>query len=388
MFLFIPCRPGAAEKLLAAVLLALVFLTPNPSRAQTAPGVAPVFAGPEEIYTVRNVAVDERADTASAARDVALASARRLAFNRLVRRIVLPEDQARLPLASDEALANLIADFEVAGEKSSGQRYLAQLTIRFDPDKIRALMRQGAIRHSESVAAPVLIVAVYDGPAGRLLWEENGWRDALGAAITQTGAADDRLAPMRLPLGDLEDVAALSPDQAVQGDAQSLGVMMRRYGADSVLLMQAVQSNSQILGAAAAFDVTQRRIGAEDEAMQVERFEAAAGEAPQSVLQRAALTLVRAYQDGWLSQTALDSAQQASLEIAVPVDSLPGWLDLQKRLQATPMIQQIELLALSVNEAKVNLHYLGTPEKLVSALSQHGLALAQETGRWQLRRRE
>ncbi len=385
MSLSIPCRRGAAEKLLAAVFLALVFLAPDTAIAQAVPGVVPGFATIEEIYTVRNIAVDEKADTAAAARDIAIQAARRTAFSRLTRRVVLPQDLMRLAPQPDDALANLVTDFEVADEKSRGQRYLARLTMRFDPDKVRALLRQANIRSSETGAKSMLIIPVYDGPAGRLLWGANVWRDALYGAITQTGAADDRLAPLLLPQGDLEDMSPVSADQAVAGDMQRLGVAMRRYGADGILLMHAVQSQSQNATGGLALDITLRSLGVAEENMRIERFEGAPGEAAETVLQRAALTLVRGIEEAWLAETALDFSQQASLEVSARLGSLSDWLALQKRLTQTPMIQRIDLRALSVNGAQVDLHYLGTPEKLASALLQQGLTLTQEAGYWQLR---
>ncbi len=381
----IPCRRGAAEKLLAAVFLTLVFLAADTAFAQTVPGVARGFATLEEIYTVRNIAVDEKADTAAAARDIALQAARRIAFSRLTRRIVLPQDLMRLTSPADDALANLITDFEVADEKSRGQRYLARLTLRFDPDKVRALLRQSNIRSSETSTKSMLIIPVYDGPAGRLLWEANAWRDALYAAVTNAGAADDRLAPLLLPLGDFEDVSAVSADQAVTGDLQRLGVAMRRYRAGGILLMHAVQSPSPGAMGGLAFDITLRRLGAAEENTRIERFEGGPGEAAEPVLRRAALMLVRGIEEAWLMETALDFSQQTSLDVSAQLASLPDWLSIQKRLTDTPMIQRIDPRALSVTGAQINLHFLGTPEKLASALSQHGLTLTQDTGQWQLR---
>ena len=385
MFLSILCRRRAAEKLLVAAFLSLAFLASDTVAAQTIPEIMPDFATIEEIYTVRNITVDEKADTAFAARDIALQAARRGAFGRLTRRIVHPEDMVRLALPSDDALANLVSDFEVADEKSRGQRYLARLTIRFNPDNVRAMLRRANIRSSETSTRSMLILPVYDSPAGRVLWVANAWRDALYAAVTQTGAADDRLAPLLMPLGDFEDVSAISADQASVGDMQRLGVVMRRYGTDGVLLMHAVQSQSQSAIERPVFDITLRSLGTGQENTRIERFEGSLGEAAEPVLQRAALTLVRGIEEAWLSETALDFSQQASLDVSVQLNSLTDWLAMQKRLTQTPAIQRIDMRALSVNGAQVNLQFLGTPEKLAAALSQQGLMLTQEAGNWQLR---
>lgn len=369
--------------------------------AQQTPAITPVtaphvFDAPQEIFSVRNIEVDEKAATTSAARDVALQSARRMAFNRLIRRLVPAQDHARLAFLTDDALANLITDFEVIGEKSSGQRYLARLDIRFDPKKVRTLFHKSNIRHSETGSKPVLVIPVYDGPGhstdgaaiagvGRFLWGLNIWRDVISTAIAQTGAADDLLMPLVLPTGDLADVSAVTADQAIMGDMQRLNSLMQRYGTAEILLLHNAQSHSQTAGGGAAFDVTLRRLGGGEETTRIERFEAGPGETLDALMQRAAISLLRGVQEDWLAQTVLDYGQQALLEVAAPLGNLQEWVALQKRLTQTPMIQRVEVLALSVSGVQVNLHYLGTPEKLVSTLSQQGLTLTQDAGRWLIR---
>lgn len=384
MFLFTPCRKAARKGLCGVFFLALAMLAPGFVLAQSIAASAPRFTSVEEVYTVRNVAVDEKDNTASAAREIAVRAARRMAFSRLSRRIVLPEDLARLPLPSDDALANLVTDFEVTEEKSSGQRYLAKLTLRFAPDKMRTLFQRANIRHSETGAEPVLVIPVLEGPAGRILWEANAWHDALGVALSQAGASDDRLAPLILPLGDFEDASAVTADQAAAGDRSHLDILMRRYKAADVLVMHAVQPPIAGLGGAITYDVSLSRLAAPEQSLQIERFEAGPGEPAELVLKRAALSLVRGIEDAWISETAMDFALQASLEVVAPLNNLQEWLAMQKLLKETPMIQQVELRTLSVQGAQVNLHYLGTPEKLAASLSKRGLALTQESGRWQL----
>jgi len=383
IFRFTPCRRAVADKFFPGFILMLALVAGDAALAQNAPRAAPEFTALEEIYTVRNIAADETADTAAAARDIALQAARRLAFSRLTRRIVPQQDLARVPQLPEEALSNLIRDFEVAGEKSRGRRYLAQLTMRFDPERFRALLRGLNIRSSETGAKAMLVIPVYDSPSGRLLWEANPWRDALAAAIASTGAADDRLAPLRMPAGDIEDMSALTADQAAAGSMQQLGLLIRRYGAGGAWLMHAVQSAGPSGGL--AIDVTMQRLGVTDENTRIERFEGAPGELTDPVLQRASQTLLSGIQDAWLLETAVDFSQQASLDVMAQPVSFDEWLSIQKRLTDTPMVRHIDLLALSVNRAHLNLHFLGTPEKLSAALSQHGLKLTQESGTWVLR---
>ena len=388
--------PGARwpGKRAAAVFVMFCSLAAGPVLAQVQPygqpGRAPApqkVAGVQDIYTIRDIMADETAETAIAARDLALVNARRAGFLRLMRRLLLQEDRARAPIPADDQLADLVSNFEVADEKSSGQRYLARLTMRFDADKVRALLRQANIGFSESAGRATLVLPVLDTPDGQLLWEENNeWHAALSSAIEETGAARDRLLPVLLPLGDFLDVPAITAQQAVRLEQARLDILSRRYGAEEAVVLHAVQSPLSGPGGGIAFEISQRRPGDHWEMPPPERIQGASDEPFAAVLRRAALLIVNRMQDDWTRQTLLDFSAQGSLEVTAMLSSLTEWREIQKRLAGLPMIRQMELRALSVTGAQMQWLYLGTPEKLSAALGQQGLTLTEEAGQWRLSR--
>ena len=48
------------------------------------------------------------------------------------------------------------------------------------------------------------------------------------------------------------------------------------------------------------------------------------------------------------------------------------------------MIERVDLILLSRNEARINLFYLGDPDQLKLALAQADLSLVEEEGSWSL----
>ena len=390
---FSPCQGCVVHRLAALFVLALLALTPGPVLAQRPGGIVaevpapPAIAAVEDIFTIRDIMTDETAETAMAARDLAVVNARRAGFLRLMRRILQQQDRARAPIPPDDQLADLVSNFEVADEKSSGQRYLARLTMRFDADRVRALLRQANINFSETAGRSILVLPVLDAPAGPLLWEENNeWRAALSAAIEETGAARDRLLPVLLPAGDFLDVPAITAQQAVRLEQPRLDILARRYGTQEVILLHAMQSPVPGPDGGIAFDVSLRGPGEYGQMTGAERIEGGMGEPSAAVLRRAALVIVNRMQDDWTRQTLLDFNAQASMDVSTLLSSLAEWRDIQGRLAKLPMIRQLELRALSVTGAQMHWLYLGTPETLSAALGQQGLALTEETGQWRLSR--
>lgn len=393
-FPFNPSPGCVVHRLAALFVLALMALTPGPALAQqSGTGVAagisapPAIAAAEDVYTIRDVMTDETAETATAARDLAVVNARRAGFLRLMRRILPQQDRARAPVLPDEQLADLVRNFEVADEKSGGRRYLARLTMRFDADRVRALLRQANIGFSETAGRAILVLPVLDAPAGPLLWEEgNEWKAALASAIEETGSARDRLLPVLLPSGDFLDVPAITAQQAVRLEQSPLDTLARRYGTQEVVLLHAAPSPVPGAGGGTAFDVSLRRPGEYGQITSPEHFEGAMGEGSAAILHRAALSLVNRMQDDWTRQTLLDFNAQGAMEVSAMLSSLTEWRDIQNRLARLPMLRQMELRALSVTGAQMHWVYLGTPEKLSAALGGQGLALTGETGQWRLSR--
>ena len=90
-------------------------------------------------FTVRGIAAEATAETATAARERAIAAGLRSAWAALLAREA-PEAEARLVAVSAEELDRLVESFEVENERVGATRYAATLTVHFRPDRVRSLL--------------------------------------------------------------------------------------------------------------------------------------------------------------------------------------------------------------------------------------------------------
>src|SRR5690242_19935283 len=134
---------------LAFALAAVTFAAS--ADAAPAPAPAPAPAGPQvgDLYTVNTVRVDATAESAQTARDAAMAQGRPQAWTRIFRRLTPQSQWARQPRLADAQLFRLIRSFEVAGERRSTTRYLADVTFHFNPVAVRQTLRQAGISFTE-----------------------------------------------------------------------------------------------------------------------------------------------------------------------------------------------------------------------------------------------
>jgi len=343
---------------------------------------APEAAADVEVYTVSGVPVDATADTATAARETALAEGHREAYRRLMARLVLEEDAAYAPNLGQGEIAQLVQDFSVVDEKTSAVRYLAELTFRFKPDAVRDLFRSYRLRFTETRSKPLLVLPIYLTAAGEvLLWEEsNVWAFAWAERDLT-----EELVPLLIPLGDLGDVAAIDVQRAVAGDSGALSDIALRYGAEGVLVAQAgmvgdpVDGDARLDVIADRYDDSAWRIYA-DSIVQTNPGGA------EDLFNIAINAVVASAQADWKAANHLSFDDQRMLSAIVPVSELGDWLEVKKRLTDIASIVRMDLVYMTRQYAQVDIGFIGDEERLSRALAQSDLALSRSAlAGWELR---
>ncbi len=325
-----------------------------------------------DVFEVKGVAVDVTDETAAAARDKALAIGEGLAFRHLLERLTQRADHEHLPDLPGREIAAYVRDFSIELEKRSAVRYLASLSYRFKPAEVRRLLTDFGLWFAETPSKPVLVLPVYQIAGTLLLWDEpNPWRDAWNQA-----SARDGLVPLVHPIGDLSDIAVIGAEQALDGDAQRLAAIARRYEAGDVLVVHGTRG-MDARGERAKLDVVATRYGtAINEQSLVKSFAAGPGDDVDALLRRAASTLVQDIEDNWKRDNILRRGDLGVLVVAVPISGLSHWLKIRKRLDGVAVIRRVDLVLMSLDEVRVNLHHFGSPDQLVLALEQADLLLS------------
>ena len=333
-----------------------------------------------EVFTVDNVAVDSVAQTAAAAREVALAEGQALAFERLMRRLIPREAHSRVPELDEAQRSHIIRDFEVMEEKTSTVRYLASLTVRFKSHEVRELLRRRNIPFAETISKPVLVLPVYRFGGALSLWDEpNPWREAWMDQPHRDG-----LVPMLVPLGDLADIAEIGAEQAAAGDEHRLSIIAQRYGAGDTLVAIATRG-IDLSQNRPTLQVAISRYGTpQQEQTTVQQYVADSPEGIDALLVSAVDAVASDVEEQWKRDNLMTFDQEFQLSVVVPIQNLEDWLEVRRRLAQVPFIRRSELMELSRTEARVDLHYFGHEAKLSLALTQSDLILTQEPGAWVL----
>lgn len=327
-----------------------------------------------DIFTVSNVRVDETAKDAQSAKFQAIGAAQVIAFRRLIRRITPQGSAEQLPDFGLNEVSNMTAGMTFADERTGPTRYIATLKISFLPDSVRQLLQQYSVPIVEEQAATVLMVPVWKGPGGTVLWDgENPWKNALVGADLQNS-----LTPALVPIGDITDVSAITAEDAAANDAVKLEALRLRYSVDYVLVSVATRRSD------GSVHITLRGDTAYGFLNYAHSFKIEDG-GLERTLENAARRFVFAMEETWKTSGATLSTPAANLNelvVAIPFDSLSEWNSLRARLQQTFGVSTVEIDSLSARGGIVKVQFEGTVEELGEALKVSGLILSEVGGTW------
>ena len=379
-----PVSPIAGERAgrpLATALLLLLLLVVR---------AGPALAEDQNEAFSATVKVDATADTAAAARDLARIDGQRRALAAVIDRLSGGSEPTKLPKLDDKAITDMVESFEVANERMSAVRYLADYTFHFRPSKLRRLVRvtdstaaesggkssteSTGKNSAESSSKPIVVLPVYKDGATLALWADpNAWRAAWAQRSAGSGPTH-----LTLPLGDAGDIAAIDAENAQSGKSDALtSIAQRNGGVEAAVALATVRrQGDQVAG----LEVSVKRYRAGHLVdSQGKNFDANPGESEADLLKRAADAVAADIESGSKKNTS-----SASLAVVVPITGLGEWLEVRNRLASVASIRKVDLLSLSRQEARIEINYVGSPDQLKSSLAEANLELGGADPLWRI----
>lgn len=340
------------------------------------------------VFAVTDVATDVTSTNAARARDQAIAEAQRTAFGQLLER--LGSDPGVADNLRNDDIATLVQNFEVQNEHSSPIRYLGTFTVQFKPNAVRSLLGGHSTKYTETQSKPVLILPLSNTTGHPILWEESTkWRAAWEASPRKSG-----LVPIIIPAGNLDDIAALSTEEAVNGKTDSIKNLIDKYQAGSAAAVTLSgdpdKQNTDLI-----IDVV--RYDGDGTAHQPTRLTlpVPATKTADNNLYTQAIKMARAQlEKNWREENKTPGSTPAPAPVAspslmhllvtVPVPTLAEWAQVKRRLGNVPTINHVNIITLARGTTTIELEFRGSLSDLQNGLTQQNLSLTQSPvgGTW------
>ena len=332
---------------------ALVLVAARPAGAQ------------DTLYTVNGVHVDSTAASSGEASNEAIAQGRAKAFQILFRRLTRQADWSRQPPLDSAALLRLSRGTTITNERRSTTRYTADVTYMFNPTAVQRALRAAQIAFSQVQAKPILVIPMSPGVS------HGPWSQALiSPAFRDSQVPFTVLAPE-----DDASLAAMNFDAATWNDVSQVAI---KNHVSEVALVQAVYAGGKMT-------VNVRRLGVSEQPVKTS-VDVPVLQTVGTTYPVAAQAAVRTIEDMWKTRSSIDFTQRGRLTADVRIASLAQWGEIQSSLAAVGNVTSMNVTAMDIGYARVNLTYQGGLDQLREAFAGAGLTLSNHGGQWTLAR--
>ncbi|MBL8550828.1 MAG: DUF2066 domain-containing protein [Hyphomonadaceae bacterium] len=339
------------------LIAALCALAPAPASAQ---GQGASQGRGSNVYAVTGVRVDATADNAAAAQTQAFAAGQAVALDRLIRRLTLPDDLARLgaPRPDPATVERMVQSIDVQEERRSGTRYVGRIGVRFQPAAVQSLLRGAGFSIVDSRGPPVLIVPLWTNVTQEAA---DAWRGAW-----ENGGYGEELVPLYVAPRSLVGAPDWGAAQAV---AQPLGAP------------SAIYLDLRVEGGTVSARIAEVGQGAPGQDRGV--VQARLGQGPEGLaagMQSLADQVSERLQNEWKVRMATNSGQRARVSASALFNNQAEWQRIKSGLEraASSLISEIRIEAVAREGALVSFSFVGSRQQLGADLTRYGIQV-QET---------
>ena len=335
--------------------------------------INPTHSEVNDPFTINNISVDVTANSSFIARDLAIKKGMRVAFEKLLKRLTIEADYARLPDMSDDEIEGFLIGFEVEEEKLSNVRYIGLLTFRFKDSPIRDLLTAKNFNFSESSVRPFLVIPVYKTSGVFYLWERNNpWKKAwIDVAETISSAT------FVTPEGGFIDFSEIGHTQALSGDEDRILSIAKKYQADQSIVAFASLKRERVKGNI-SLDVKLAHYssGYAENLSATLSFDLSQDESMDSFLSRAAKLSAEKIINDWKYVNLIrNTGKENTLSVSVEVNDLYDWTNVLTQIKNISLVRKLVINSLNSNNIEFTIDYVGSPSQLRLAFSQNYLDL-------------
>lgn len=363
-------------------------------------------------YSVNNIAVDVKSDNSYKARNEAMVEARRDAYNILLSRIVDEQNRDYYAKASDTVIQSLIDNFEINREKASQHRYLANISVHFNPTAVNTYIgRQGfaspypdsgdfsvtngtdrylgnASTTTESLQNKKTLLLPWYGQGNDVtLWRDsNHWKTSWAQYLSTVPNTQNEII---LPIGDITDMQTFNPDKPLSFNTDNLNALLQRYGAQTAIIAMADPLPNNLLRVSLYQNTTMTPrfidrfvipMNATDPQKSLypaiyKSVDTIKRISPETTSKIATPSPMNQTNETTPPSFVIDNSSYLPVEAEIKLSSLQQWIGIKQSLNMVEGINNMNIKSLSANRAVITFRFMGSDETLRQALQRRGLNL-------------
>lgn len=315
-----------------------------------------------------NIKVDVTDENSSTAQQKAIAGASRAAVIAAVKRMTNQAGVDKFSEMNNNQLINFIKETSVSDEKTTTNRYMADLHLVVNNDLLRTYMQERQIEISDKVIPSVIIVPILSNFKGDtpMLWElENSWKLAWDNNTVKSSA---NISTIKDTPGN---ISTLSAQQASNLDTDNLKEIKQLNSADDVFVLFATYDGIDGL------DVAISSLFGYRENIHINGMKSDESE----LFNQAISEIVPMIEEQAASLYLSDANQANEITVLFPFNELGDWVAAEQKIKSLSEVSGLQVQAFSPGKAQFIVQYQGELDDLIRAFKSAGYDL-EESGNY------
>ena len=326
-------------------------------------------------FAVENVRIDEIAETGTKARENGLSKATSKAFNQILTRLLLSEEDVSALLSKAEA-QDYLGYFHIHNETTLARGYLGEIDFCFDAKEVRRLFRQNGLAWAELVSPPILTIPIWREASGAIVWSENNnW---LNSWNEHSKTYDGLLSFVSIK-PNIKTQRQLREDAIFAEEPEILKLAINAVGASQLLTVTAEIDHYTTIPvlrlSARLFDENANPIatlieqnhelnGTKNIALLFEEFQ---------------YDLISELEKFWKQQNIILPQSDFAFRAYVTAETLSKWRSLQETLSSMPIVRKVDPISLSDSKGLIQVTIAGSIPQFTANLNSVGYILTEES---------
>ncbi len=318
----------------------------------------------DQLFTIRNIRVDETDRSSDRARRRALLRAEEEAYDKLLRKITQLEDRSKLPDLSVEQRQALISGLEFVDEQSSSRRYVATLNVRFEPSRVSSFLAEYGVPHVLGTGRPVLVLHRHKRGLATFLWNA----DSILGDARDAVDWENRIRGYKFSFGNINERRLLSANDVGDFDVERAIEAARLNGFSSATLISSelITAEDDTKTLAYSFLATDSGVSGSGE-LPAEDEIAAITQMYDEILE--------VIDGSWRERLLVDTGSAGDIDVLVPSLNLEQLAEVERRLNEVTLVQAFQTTSIGVPISAMHIQFTGREDQLALALRFEGLDL-------------
>jgi hypothetical protein len=329
---------------------------------------SPAFAEKvDERFAVKNVIVNEVAQTSDRARKNAVKNAQKRAFTEVVRRFVEFNDDDKL---IPEKISSMVQAMEFHDEVITDRRYKALVDVYFYPEQTEFFINN-EILSNEKKKISILVIPVFNENGLAKLWQKgNRWLGVWGGA----GAND--FVDIKVPMGDINDINNLKLADLPRLSEVEISNLENAYAVDKIVVAD-LYYNYKILEEEAEYKVFLKELGDFENTTLVARADGLKDEDHEKHLQYLLKKSIENLLSGWASFNN-ESENSKIQQFIIRVQNINDWIKIKENLDDVNVIKTYKVDSFAARYAKVKVEFVDKPIEVLETMKDLGFRIYRE----------